>query len=377
MNKIGIIFGIFAILVVLFVFQYFFPKTYSKLPFDSFINFGPIMKDYDGGESNNNQNSNGSSSENPNPSYQGPRPETSIVFGPEEGEVIKDNIEVVFKFRGSWSGDNTDLVFETKLSGVDESWIEVYENERRIELLSGDHTYSFQVRAKTSEGIVDLTPASRSFRGLFSSNFQKVNISSISPDNFPSIMSLSLSNNSEEDINVRDWKIKGRYGAMSIPQAVDLYDQFSRTNQDISLVSGGVIHIFGENSPIGANFRLNKCIGYLNNTYNFSQDLPSNCPYPSDELGSLNSACRDYLSSLGYCQIPDPTILNSFSGDSTCRSFADSHFNYSSCVRNYRNDKDFFSSEWYVFSGRGFVGRDHDRLELYDQKGLLVSFVEY
>lgn len=384
MNVAGIIFSVFIILVIIFLVQWLAPNLYRKVLPNFNLTFGPI--NLLGDDSNRNpketpNDNNGNSNNDLQLNYSGPRPETVISFGPEEGSKLTKEPEVVFRFKSIWSGNQDQIGFETKITGIDEEWVNSNSGEREIKLLAGNHSYSFQVRARTGDGIVDLSPAVRNFIGLLSLHLDKVQITSASSGSFGgSAMRVSLNNNSEENINITGWQIKGLYGVFSISQAVSAYNQFGGVsqNQDLVLEKNGLVDIFGDRSPLGINFRLNKCFGYLSKLYNFYYGLSSNCPQlQSSELSGFTPACYDYLFSLGSCEVPDANRLNSFAGDTACRSFANSRLNYNGCFNAHYQDEDFFSNEWHLFSGKNFIGERHDTLELFDKVGLFVGRYSY
>lgn len=388
MDKTIIFFAVVGILIVFFLWQWLFPGLYKKV-FPNFnITFGPIdlvgNSKNDGKNSDSPEENSGSSATtttNEQPNYSGPRPDTIITFGPAEGAKITKETEVTFRFAYTWSGDSDGTVFETKMSGVDNDWVANDSGERKISLLPGNQSYSFQVRAKTKDGIVDLSPATRNFIGLLSKYLGQVEITSASSGTFGgSVMTVSLRNNGNDSINMTGWKINGSYGASAIGQAVAVYTQSggASQNRDLILEKNGSITIFGDSSPLGVNFRINKCMGYLTGIYNFYYGFSTDCPRPENsELRGFTPACYDYLSSLGSCEVPNPDKLNSFAGDSACRYFADSRLNYNGCFSAYRQTADFFSNEWHVFSGRNFVGDRYDTLDLFDSVGLFVGRYSY
>ena len=311
--------------------------------------------------------------------YSGSRPETVILSGPEEGEFVKDEATVVFHFAAIWPGDMKDISFETKVSGIDNDWQGTSVTSRSFILLAGDHTYKFQVRAKTKDGIYDLTPAERNFRSRVSEYIGKVKIISAYPGRFPNqIMKITIRNDAGS-LKITNWTIESTKGKFNIPAGIGLYDP-SIINQtsDIVLNSGDYLFIFGQTSPMDMNFRLNRCFGYLNNLYNFEPDLPRNCPYPErSELNNLSLSCQNYILNLSACEIPKSEDLNNLVGEADCRSFAESRFNYSGCLKRYRYSTDFFEREWYTYSTTDFLSLDHDNLILRDKEGLFVDSYNY
>lgn len=313
--------------------------------------------------------------------YSGVRPETVVLSGPQNGSVIDDNIEATFYFAAIWSGDLNNISFETKVSGVDTDWQITYGNSRTIRLLSGDKNYLFQVRAKTSDGIYDLTPAQRSFQAKISSYLDKVQIVSAAPGQYPySIMRIGLSN-SGSAVDLSGWTLQSYTVKYSIPTGANLYDPASSgASADIVFKSGDYLTIIGQLGPINNNYRLNKCFGYLNYSPSPtpSPNFDNNCPTPnSSEISNLSISCQNYIRGLWQCEIPATSDFTDYNLDSQCQNFIINRLNYFGCVSYYRYDSDFSSRNWYVYSGNNFLLPDHDKLILRDSQGFLVDVYSY
>lgn len=182
-------------------------------------------------------------------------------------------------------------------------------------------------------------------------------------------------------IDVSGWHMKGNKGDFLIPQAVNNFDpvSFGRLG-DITVGANNYIYIYGVSSPMGLNFRLNKCTGYLNNFYKFDPPLPNNCPsVDRKEIASFSGNCQNLITSLGTCRIPadkdlnSPTVLN----DSACRAYLDK-LNYRGCYERNYVVSNFLSNEWRVWLGKNIpFDSEHDRLWLFDREGLLVDEYTY
>lgn len=312
--------------------------------------------------------------------YSGIRPETVIVSGPQPGAVIDNDRKVTFYYATIWPGDVTNISFETRVSGLDSDWQTSYSNSRTINFGSGDKNYIFQVRAKTSDGIYDLTPAERAFRVKISSYLDKVKISSVSPGQYPySIMRITLTNQITA-INLTGWTLTSNTVKYSIPTAANIYNPSSSQADSVNLKNGDSLIVLGQPSPINANYHFNKCLGYLNSSPSPtpSPNFYNNCPRPDQsEITNLNISCQDFISRLANCQIPKTLDYEDYNIDSACLNFMNNRLNYNGCVQRYRYDSDFFSREWYVYSGNNFLLPDHDKLILRDNAGLLVDVYSY
>lgn len=70
-----------------------------------------------------------------------------------------------------------------------------------------------------------------------------------------------------EVLNITDWKIRTNSSWFLIPEAVNNY-QINEPNEEEPLIikKDQAVYIYlGVRSPVGDNFRINNCIGYLNN----------------------------------------------------------------------------------------------------------------
>lgn len=107
-------------------------------------------------------------------------------------------------------------------------------------------------------------------------------------------------------------------------------------------------------SPVGASFRTNVCIGYLNQFQSFEPRLEETCPAAKGEeqyasSRDLGEACYDYLDTFPRCklELSLPEYLSS-----SCRDFVLENLTYNGCVKNHRGDSTFAKDEWRVFLNR-------------------------
>ena len=216
---------------------------------------------------------------------------------------------------------------------------------------------------------------------------QRAYISSASISGFPQLYSrvLIYSRLKEgETVNITGWKLKSNKGEIVIPKAVEIYDPSGFTpTSDIILKPGNYVELYTLTSPLSRNLRLNKCIGYLGEIYNFQPIyLPSNCPtFSNSEIRQLSGQCQSYIWSLSYCKTPDSGFYNSLPGTdegNACRAFLQ-NIGYGGCFRSHKGDADFLSNNWIVWLGQQDINLDsqHDYLRLYDTKGNLISEYSY
>ncbi len=185
---------------------------------------------------------------------------------------------------------------------------------------------------------------------------------------------------SASPIDVSGWTVKSNEGSMQIPQAVNDYNPSGLSpSTDIMLPSGGRLDIYNTASPIAKNLRINKCMGYLNNTYAFSPQLQcSYIPlYNRSDISTLSGNCQSYILSLGSCRSPSASSLNSFSNEPACVQFLN-RFNYASCYNINVNTDGFLTNQWIAWiPGMWSFDSKHDRVLLLDRNGLLVSEYTY
>jgi len=221
-------------------------------------------------------------------------------------------------------------------------------------------------------------------RSQLSPYFEKMRISAqnysfytYNPSEFKIYSNLS----DDEKVNVTGWRIKTNHGEIIIPQAINVYESSGLIPpQDIVLSANNYVNIYLSVNPINKNFRLNKCIGYLQNTYVFIPTLPQDCPSPSrSDISYLSGECQSYILSLWGCMVPDEdsdSFYVSVGGSSReeveCRAFLDT-INQNGCFQKHRWDDDFLSNEWRLWVRQHILDSQHDRVQLFDKQGLLVD----
>ena len=205
-----------------------------------------------------------------------------------------------------------------------------------------------------------------------SSYFKKIQIQSVKIYNTPIPYEeiIISANNTENKVNLSGWSIKSNKNHFVLVNAVSKLD-FSKVfkPENILLEKGGKVQIYSTYSPLGIDFKSNKCIGYLNESYNFIPKIAVNCPQiEKRKIAYLSGACQDYILKLSNCEIPkNPPVF-----DVDCLNFI-KKINYQGCYDTYKNNSDFFLKDYYIFMGRKILDDLHDRVLLFDNKGLLVD----
>lgn len=104
-------------------------------------------------------------------------------------------------------------------------------------------------------------------------------------------------------------------------------------------------------SPLGVNFQVNQCSGYLNQFLAFDPPLPSECPAP--DLSALNpelpanQECLEFIKTVPACTTPLTFPANL---SLNCQNFIKEEFNYNACFDTHKNDTDFLLPEWRVYA---------------------------
>lgn len=150
-------------------------------------------------------------------------------------------------------------------------------------------------------------------------------------------------------------------------------------NNNISLDYGERALVATGESPLGKNFKINKCSGYFNQQNSFSPSIFSSCPSISNLPlpKNLNNRCVDYIESLPGCIMPN---INADTGiDNTCVEFVTQHASYAGCVADHKNDSDFDQHEWRVYLGKNseMWGNKHELIQLFDQLWKLITEISY
>ncbi len=199
-------------------------------------------------------------------------------------------------------------------------------------------------------------------------------------DKTNSIMSISFK--FEKNTDVTGWRIKTNKGETVLPLVMAGYDVVGSSNLNSLIISReGMVRIYPGMSATGRNFRLNKCAGFLNDSYSFVPAIPEdNCPeIDRGAYAGLSGECQNYILSLGRCRLPARDFINSLSADAqgiTCRRFLED-INYLSCANDHFRDNDFYRNEWWIWNNQNIFDPEHDWIRLFDRNELLVDSYIY
>ncbi len=196
-------------------------------------------------------------------------------------------------------------------------------------------------------------------------------------------------NSSTKSIPVTGWKIKSLASGTSVTIPKGSYLYFSGVvngEQDIYLTGNDTLYLVTGISPNGANFKVNKCSGYLNQFQTFTPYLGGYCPAPRNEdLSSIprtgyNDTCFDYIDNMPSCRIQTDALPAGYGKwSSECTDFIYKKINYPSCVDAHKGDKDFYQPEWRVYLKRSETLWKNSREDvvLLDQYGKIVDEIKY
>ena len=197
---------------------------------------------------------------------------------------------------------------------------------------------------------------------------------------------IAVAQNARASVDISGWTLESDAtgAASSIPKGTEVpLSGVINAVQDIVLAPGERALIISGQSPIGASFRENKCIGYFSDFQRFSPALPQNCPAPSSELVSFygpayirDAACIEYVSGLPRCQVelsPPVTVSGA------CQSFLVKYLNYNGCVAAHEHDADFMGATWRVYLGRtnSMWRTRYEIVKLLDAQGRVVDAFSY
>ncbi|MCS6789087.1 MAG: hypothetical protein NZ484_00750 [Patescibacteria group bacterium] len=176
----------------------------------------------------------------------------------------------------------------------------------------------------------------------------------------------------QQKINISGWSLFSNKSNFIITFGLKNLD-FSKVFKESSIVleNNYKVKIYSTHSPIGVNFELNKCSGYLNEFYNFVPNLPKNCPkIEKKEIAHLSGLCQDFILGLKTCEVPNQ--LRIIDNDPACLNYL-KNINYQGCFDKNKNKFDFYTKEWLIFMNKEILDDLHDRVLLYDNKGLIVD----
>lgn len=303
--------------------------------------------------------------------------ETYIESSITNGSVIETD-SVSFKFIGKNLTNAKDKVsFEYYLFPIDKKWNKFSGSSKTFNKLNrGNYTLVVRAMKKYNKNtIYDRTPISITFQIKTSDDYGKIKLSYNSTGK-----QITLSNSSKFSVNISDWKIKSWASDFAIPKITKYVDPaFSSIETETILGIGEKIIIKTGRSPLGFNFRPNKCFSFLSKSYKFDFSISGYCNKLSpDELfnmkrtGYFTDKCLDFIKSFS-CKTPDIKALKKIETDASCVNYVSNNLNYKGCYSKNISKSDFLSKDWraYINIERFYFSR-YDVIRILDSNGLLV-----
>lgn len=222
------------------------------------------------------------------------------------------------------------------------------------------------------------------YRNLVTMSHYVSNASSSDPKS--EYVQISLAQNASAGVDITGWILESDAtgNAELIPKGTRVpASGVVNAADDIKLQPGESAIIISGESPVGASFEENKCIGFFGAFQQFSPPLPQNCPLPSNELSTYygtpyihDPSCIDYVDTLPRCQVAISGIDNL---TKSCQDFLETHFNYNGCISYHQNDPDFSGNTWRVYLGRDtpMWRARHEIVKLLDKTGKTVDVFGY
>jgi hypothetical protein len=214
--------------------------------------------------------------------------------------------------------------------------------------------------------------------GLYSNN----------PDRQYIYLSTNLDKN--ETIKITGWYLKSEVTGyyVIIGKAALLPFPFTNTESDVILERGDRVYLTKGFSPIGISFRTNECTGYFEENRAFYPSLSLECPRPSDEKLPVfssdydaNDECLNTIERIPRCSTVDSEFIRDLPDTVplACKTYMTTQINYNTCVALHFSDTDFPGNEYRLYLNKfGPLWRQtHDKIDLYDENGLVVDTISY
>lgn len=189
---------------------------------------------------------------------------------------------------------------------------------------------------------------------------------------------ITLENRTEkEKVNITGWIIENSRGfRFEIPKGHELPGFEVLAQDQIVLKPGDRVVVTSGRQDARMDFRQNICTGYLDETSVFQPALSRQCPRPETRrLLNLSDRCLQLIDATPSCRQFDFRERV----DSDCSQYINQNLNYSGCVRNYKNRKDFYSNEWFIWMQRNteFFRNERERVVLKDNAARVVDEYNY
>ncbi|GIW66230.1 MAG: hypothetical protein KatS3mg095_0128 [Candidatus Parcubacteria bacterium] len=324
--------------------------------------------------------------------------ETYIV-SPPKLIFLEDNILDLVVSGKNKANSLEKIYFQYKIIPIDKDWQKLYSQQKRIILPKGFGFYKIYVRSINKNNEIDPTPDITYVYTLISKNYKDVDIQINSQRTI-----ITLTNKSKNSIKITNWKILSQKVNILIPKAVrDVNPKLENNSEDIILEPKERLIIYPlyattstfiplnfkypypKNSPLGFNFKINKCFIFLSQLRFELKDYIKQYSFPCNKFTKkellnlklnykLTNNCLNILEKIS-CSGPKLTDWEKIGQDSLCYRFFEQNYTYSGCYKNKKNDKDFYFKDWLVFVPiyEKFANDKYDEIKVYDENNLLVN----
>ena len=298
---------------------------------------------------------------------------TKIISGPKENQVLKEK-KVTFKFRAFiFPKPAKKPYFEVKLEPQEKFWKKIFQSEITYQLDSKFKKFEFFVRACLDD-FCDPYYQKVTFFLNTSPYFENLKIVQVWRWSQIPVIELEIRNLKEgQRLNVSKFKVKGKKFYKEIGKAKELW-RYGGKEKEVLVENYQRVYLIGTSSPLGSSFRLNKCFGYLKNSFKFFPDFYFLCPKPKlKEISFLSPLCQEFILNLRNCEIPNWQNFREIAIDKKCVTYLNQHFNYNGCVKDHYLDDDFLKNTWYLYLGKFSLNQLHDQIQIFDENKNLVT----
>lgn len=197
---------------------------------------------------------------------------------------------------------------------------------------------------------------------------------------------IAASSKLDEGLTLTGWKLQSMISKeiVTIPKATKVSTSGNvNIEQPIVIFPKDEVYLLTGHSPVGNSFQINKCSGYFEQFQDFTPSISKQCPRPKDEFVfsendpfRFGAECLRYIENLSQCYMPLEALPIGFSD--SCTLFITEEINYSSCIKNHRNDADFFKPQWRVYLKHDQeIWGTRDIIRLLDENGKTVDVFSY
>lgn len=199
-------------------------------------------------------------------------------------------------------------------------------------------------------------------------------------------VALETADSLTKPIPITGWRLQSMITktVVTIPQATKVSTSGNvNIEQAIVLSPRDKVYLLTGHSPIGTSFQVNMCSGYFEQFQEFTPPLTKQCPYAENELkfadddaALFGGECLSFIENISRCTMPLEALPETF--PDSCHLFITEKINYNTCVKNHRDDADFFAPEWRVYLKYDTeLWGARDIIRLLDENGKTVDVFSY